>query len=407
MPTDYSASPPVPTSEFAERRDAVRRRAADEGLAGLVVFSRGGTAADFHGDVAYLANFHSPFATVPDAACWAARGHAALVLPVDGPCTLLTDYLDERDSRPLADRVVVDRRLPTAIGRQLEEAGLAGRRIGVVGRETLAWAWVVQMLDAAHGRLELEPADHILEAQRLIKSPAELDCMRHSARVGAEWMTRTLRALREGGTDADAVAEGLHYLVRHGGTPYDVAIASGPLSGSYWGRGGMPHWHHRRRLEDGDLVHVDAWGPVDGYYTDLARSTVIGRSPSHAQREVLEGSVALVEHVIAGVRPGVSFGELCRRGDEWLVDAGFADGAASTEPGAYGHSLYGHSLGISTERPWIVADEPTVLARDMVIAVEAIVGRDGVGSSNFEQTLIVGEDRVEILTSGCPDRWWD
>jgi hypothetical protein len=40
--------------------------------------------------------------------------------------------------------------------------------------------------------------------------------------------------------------------------------------------------------------NVDQWGPVENYYTDFARSTVVGRRPTDAQREVLDASVALI-----------------------------------------------------------------------------------------------------------------
>jgi len=50
------------------RRAAVAREASDRGLSALVLFSRGVTTVDFYGDVMYLADFHSAFPVVPDAA---------------------------------------------------------------------------------------------------------------------------------------------------------------------------------------------------------------------------------------------------------------------------------------------------------------------------------------------------
>ncbi len=404
-------SGPVPAAEFAARRTAVARAAAAQGLDALLVFSRGGAGVDFYGDVYYLANFHSSFAVLPDSQVWAARGHASVILPVDGEPVLLSDHLDPTDERVVIDDVRVDQDLPAAIGRTLAERGLASGRIGLVGRETLTLSWFEQIEEAAGCRLDVVPADEILERERLIKSPAECELMRAAAKVGVGWMEATMGAVREGATDADAVAEGLRHLVAHGGVQYDVAIASGPDSDRYWGRPAIPVWNRSRELRGGDLVHVDQWGAVDAYFTDMARSTVVGRSPGEAQREVLEGSVGVVEHLIDHARPGVAFGELARRGEAWLREHGFAgDGA---DPGGdegepeYGFSLFGHSLGLTTERPWIIAQEETAIEPNMVLAIEAVVGRAGVGSSNFEQTLIVGESEPEILTAGCPTRWWD
>lgn len=380
------------------RRAAVARVAADRGLSGLVLFSRGGTTVDFYGDVMYLADFHSAFPVVPDAAVWAARGHAAMVLPVDGPSVLITDYFDDHDDRVQVDDVRVSLRVPLALGEVLRELGLDREPLGLVGGETMTVRWFAQVQQGAGRTLDVTPADDILERQRLVKSEAELAFMRQAATVGVEWMKATMGAVAEGRTDAEVVGEGLRYLASHGGTHADVAIASGPKSRHYFGSTGVPHWDHLRPLQRGDMVHIDQWGPVDNYFTDFGRSTVVGRAASDAQRELLEASVAAVEHVIDGVRPGITFAELYKRGASWLIDRDFE----AAELG-----LFGHSLGLTQEAPWIVDGETTVVQPNMVLAVEAYLARPEIGGSNFEQNIIVRDDRPEILTAACPSRWWD
>lgn len=395
-PTEVSAE------EFAERRAAVAREAAERGLAGVLVFSRGGTAGDFYGDVVYLADHHSPFPTVPDASTWSGRGHAAVIVPASGASVLVTDYVEDPEAPLPIEEVRVSPRLPQAIGAALRDLGLAERPLGLVGRETLPLAWFHAIEEAVGRALEVTFVDEILERLRLVKSDAELALMRAAAEVGAAWMTTTIEGLVEGRTEAEAVGDGLRLLAASGGTPYDVAIAGGPHAHRYFGSAGIPHWDTTRPLERGDLVHVDTWGTIGGYYTDLARTTVVGRRATDAQREVLDAAVALVEHVIEGVRPGVTVGELCRRGDGWRREHGFADSAEHPT-----HGFYGHGLGLGTERPWIMADDSTPLEPGMVFAVETIVARDGVGAANFEQTLVVADGSPEILTAACPTRWWD
>ena len=136
---------------------------------------------------------------------------------------------------------------------------------------------------------------------------------------------------------------------------------------------------------------------VNGYFTDFGRLTVIGRNPTEAQCEVLEASVALVDHIIEAIRPGATCDELYRRGESWLIDNGF---------GAPELGLFGHCLGLSQEAPWIVPGETTPLVPNMVVAIEAFVGRSEVGASNCEQNLIVRNGTPEILTAACPQRWW-
>lgn len=404
-------APRVSAREFRSRREAAVAAAAERGLAGLVVWSRGGSRADHYGDVAYLTGHHSTFPTVGDAPAWAARGHSALVLPLEGPGILLTDYLDDPDNRVEVDEVRLALQLPGAVGETLEELGLAEKPLGLVGRETLALAWYKQMEYAAKRSLDATAADDILGRLRAVKSETELELVRNAAAVGVEWMNTTMGAIAEGRTEGDAVGEGLRYLASRGGTLYDVAIASGPNSNHYFGSSGMPHWNATRPLERGDLVHVDQWGPVDGYFTDFARSTVVGLGPTDAQREVLEASVSLIGHVIEGVRPGATFGDLYERGSSWLADNGFASDTSGTDDEgqvfASQFPAFGHCIGLTVEEPWIVAEEDTPLLDNMVLAIECVVGRPGVGASNFEQNLIVSGEDPEILTADCRERWWD
>ncbi len=401
------AQPNIDDTEFAARRQAAAKRAADEGFDALLIWSRGGHTVEAYGDVYYLTNFHSLFPVVPDTSVWASRGHAALILPVDGDPVLLTDYHDDPEDRvKVADiRTVTD--LTTGTVDVLKEMGLLDKKIGLVGRQSFLVS-ALRRMEAAAGNqwLNLVPADDILDRLRLIKTPAEMDHLRHAARVGVMWMDATMNAIVEGNTEGDAVGEGLRVLAANGGTLQDVSIASGPNSANYFGSSGVPHWNVTRKMEVGDLVHCDQWGPVDGYYTDFARSTVIGGKPDAGQTELLEGSVAIIRHIIDGIKPGVStFGDLYVRGQEWLAENGFANHKSTvSEIGnvfSQQFPCFGHTIGAGIEGPWIIEGETTVVEENMVLAVEALVGRPGVGAANFEENLIVHADGIELLTAPC------
>ena len=159
------------------------------------------------------------------------------------------------------------------------------------------------------------------------------------------------------------------------------------------------------------MIHPDMYGTVNGYFYDLVRTTVAGRKASDAQREVLEASVAVVEHIVASMRPGVSCEELFHRGSEWLTEHGFdAPGADVPESVAYlGQSFpsFGHSLGLAWEHPWLMPGEDTVIEPNMIFAVEAEVGRQGAGTGAFEHDVLITAGEPEILTTSAKNVWWE
>jgi Xaa-Pro aminopeptidase len=213
-----------------------------------------------------------------------------------------------------------------------------------------------------------------------------------------------------GATEADCVLAALGRGLPQGAFPLDIPVASGAHVDHFlWDR--MPSWDWKRPLESGDMIHPDMYGTVNGYFYDMVRTTVAGRTATAAQREVLEASVAVVLHIIDGMRPGVSCGELFERGSNWLTEHGFeAPGAEASEGVAMlgqSYPSFGHSLGLAWENPSIVEGEQAVLEPNMVIAVEAEVGRPGAGTGAFEHNVLVTESGVEILTTHAENVWWE
>lgn len=400
----------IPDSEFAERRAKAQAMAKDMGLDALIVWSRSGHSVEAYGDLYYLTNFVSLFPCVPDRRTWSSRGHGALILPVDGDPILVTDYLDDPEDRIKVSDVRAEPDLAAGVVDVLKETGLLGGKLGMVGMMSFLVSALRRMEDHAGQRLDLTDADHILDRLRVIKSPAEIALMRRSAAVGVKWMEATMGAVIEGNTEGDAVGAGLAVLAANGGTQQDIAIASGPDAQHYMGSSGVPHWNVTRPLQTGDLVHIDQWGPVNGYYTDFARSTVVGGKPSDGQRELLDGNVALIHHIIASITPNrTTFGDLYRTGTKWLDDNGFANHKSTGDETNNFSRLFpcfGHALGLGIDGPWIVDDEDTVIAPNMTLAIEALVSKPGVGASNFEENVLVTEKGAEILTADCNSRFW-
>jgi Xaa-Pro aminopeptidase len=405
-----AAVDPIPAAEYTERRERLRTLAADRGLDGVLVVSRGANGADWGADVIYLTNHYSAFPQIPDRpGQWSGRGHSGLVMPVDAEGTLVVEVPDWRRDLVQIDDVRVGLDLWAALADALEDRGLGSGRVGLIGRESILHV-AIDRIRQRLPELTFTWADDLIEGMRRIKSQAEIRLMRESTRVGAEMVEAFVEAAVPGATEADCVLAALNRGLPQGAFPLDIPVASGPHVDHFlWER--MPSWDARRPLEAGDMIHPDMYGTVNGYFYDLVRTTVAGRKVTDAQREVLQASIAVVEHIIEGMRPGVACGELFDRGADWLGEHGFeVPGAESTEGVAMlgqSYPSFGHSLGLAWENPSLVPGESALLEPNMVMAVEAEVGRPGAGTGAFEHDVLVTEAGVEILTEHAANVWWE
>lgn len=401
---------PISATEYAQRRERLRALAAERGLDGVLVVSRGANGADWGADIVYLTNHYSAFPQIPDRpGRWTGRGFSGLVMPADEDGTLVVEIPDWREDLVHVGDVSVSLDLWTGIAHALRERGLAASHVGLIGRESLLHVTVERIREELPD-LRLSWADDLIESLRRIKSEAEVALMRESTRVGCDMVEAFVSAAVPGATEADCVLAALNRGLPQGAFPLDIPVASGAHVDHFlWDR--MPSWDWKRPLEAGDMIHPDMYGTVNGYFYDMVRTTVAGRTATPAQREVLEASVAVVLHIIDGMRPGVSCGELFERGSSWLTEHGFeAPGAEASEGVAMlgqSYPSFGHSLGLAWENPSIVEGEQAVLEPNMVVAVEAEVGRPGAGTGAFEHNVLVTESGVEILTTHAENVWWD
>jgi Xaa-Pro aminopeptidase len=386
----------VPAQEFVERRARVRHAAEKAGLAGLLVCSRGGGTTDRYGDVKYLTNFYTRFPYIPDVPGeWTARAHAFVVLPVEGEPTLVADDKPKRDEEMAIDQVVVTGDVIASVIEALKGADLTAGKVGVVGSDTLPWS-VHAKLAAALPEVEWVPVDELLGRIRMVKSPAEIEKLRHASKVGSRATEAMLNRAEAGCTHGEVVAAGMEVLAKNGGILYNNFMSSG--------RGGnnptmvatsFPTWGSTEVLEDGDWFHCGISGAVDGYYFDHARSKPIG-NPTAEQIRVFEGPMLAVQAAMAKIRPGVKASEVARAGREKLEELGFEfEGAFKG---------FGHGVGLGWDSPWLIESDHTVLEKNMVLCVERSVRHMGyVG--DFEETGVVTDDGFELFTD-AKVKWW-
>lgn len=388
--------------EFRERQDRARAAAADLGLDGLVVWSRGGGPVDMSADVVYLANHYSQQPYMADhAGIGRARSHGVLVLPVNGPSILVIDVPWWRRDLVVADDVrtgndVIDKAVDA-----MTSAGLGGARVGLVGASHMTAAAYLGFA-AALPHVELVRADDIVERLRIYKSPAEVLAMRAAIALGDDAVKAAMDAAVVGATEADCAAEAAAVVARGGGVLYDAACASGAQAHYFtWSR--MPS-SSLRPLERGDMFHMDCYGALAGYFWDFGRTRVAGDEPTDEQRGLIGAAIDVVDAVCAAIRPGQTAAQVYAAGEQAMADSAVIASIPVEASDTEGFPAVGHGIGLGWEAPWLTPVDQTILVPGMTIAVETLIGHPAMGGGFFEENGVVTETGFEVLTT-ARRRW--
>lgn len=393
---DLGSPPPdIPQDEYVLRQKKTAARAAEAGLDGLLLCSRGGGTVDRYANVFYLANFYSSFPFVPDRKQhWAARAHSFLLVPSHGQPLLITDTPVRREQVPVEEVLTGDDVIARVV-EGFEQRGLSRGRIGLAGGDVIPLS-IFQELQRALPGVSFTPADAMLDEIRMVKSPAEIAILRHASLLGSAAIEAMMEAARPGATHGEIMGVGLNVIARAGGMLYNNFMSSG--------RGGndpsmvssdFPTWAATEPLAEGQWFQIGISGVWRGYFFDHSRSKPIGPA-TPSQIEAFEAAIAAVEGGIAAIRPGVTAGAVAEAGFARLTELGF-----STKSDFSG---LGHGIGLGWDLPWLVPGDPTSLVPGMVLCVERSVEKHGF-IGDFEETVVVTETGSETL-SVAPVRNW-
>jgi Xaa-Pro aminopeptidase len=394
----------IPAAEYRERADRVAALALDAGMDAVLAWSRGGGTVDRYANVLYLTNYYNPWPGVLDfPPMWTGQANAGVLVTRDGERVLVTNVPEGewRDSSVHCEAFVDEPHIHLGVARALAERGLTGARVGLAASDSMTVGLYRALLEATPAVRWAAADDLLLEARR-IKSPAEMAVIREAVAAGDAMMEAMLASVVPGALEADVHRAGWRAGLDRGVALYDTPGASGPLA-EVFGPTTLPNWSERR-LDEGDLWHTDMYGVWQGYLFDFSRSSVAGE-PSAEQLEILEASVAIVDEVIASIRPGVTFAEAHAAGVEATARHAGELPRKPAEGAKHDYPHFGHTIGLGWENLWIYPGEHRTFEHGMHVAVETSAGRAGIGFAMFEQNLLVVPGGVE-LTSRCTKRPW-
>lgn len=222
---------------------------------------------------------------------------------------------------------------------------------------------------------------------RAIKLPDEVALLRYAARLSEAGVAAALAAAGPGTTERDLAATIAATMVAGGADPRFVVAATAGNSAladvSPTGRAWQP----------GETARFDVGCVVNGYWSDIGRTAVLGE-PDERQRRVYAAVHAGEQAQLDAARPGITAEELFRLG---------LDATGAGVP-SYRRQHCGHGIGLSIYEPPIIAPGgETPLRAGMTFCFETPYYELGWGGMMVEDTVVITEDGYEMLCSGERD----
>ena len=257
---------------------------------------------------------------------------------------------------------------------------------------------------------EFVALDHLLHDMRLYKSRGEIGAMRKAARISAAAHKKLMAACRPGIMEYELEAELLHEFKRNGcDTAYQPIVGSGPNSCV------LHYVQNNRRMEDGEMLLVDAGCEYRGYASDVTRSIPVNGQFSNEQKAIYQVVLDAQQAAIEKASPYSHWNEphdaAVKTITRGLVKLGLLKGRvpALIKSAAYKKFFMhrtGHWLGMDVHDvgDYRVGEEWRHLEAGMVMTVEPGIyispGTRGVARKWWGIGVRI-EDDVLITKNGC------
>ena len=272
------------------------------------------------------------------------------------------------------------------------------KRIGIEG-DHLTLAQQQKLKGFFPGVECIDIADETM-LQRMVKSPAEIALITEGARVADVGGYAVRDAIREGTREIDVAMAGRDAM--------ELEIAKSFPDAEYrdtwvWFQSGVnTDGAHNpvtaRKLQRGDILSLNTFPMISGYYTALERTLFVGEADP-ASLKIWQANVGAHELGMSLIKPGVSCQQICGEVNRYFEDLNLLQYRTF----GYGHSFgvlshyYGREAGLELRE-----DIDTVLEPGMVISMEPMLtipaSMAGAGGYREHDILVITENGAENIT---------
>ena len=247
-----------------------------------------------------------------------------------------------------------------------------------------------QMLDVAPATMKL----------RMVKSAEEIVLIKEGARIADHGGEAIRVAIKEGTREIDVAMAGRDAMELE----ISRANPDSEIRDSWvWFQSGInTDGAHNpvttRKLEQWDILSLNAFPMISAYYTALERTLFLGE-PDERSLQIWQANVEAHELGLSLIKPGSKCSDIVAE----INDLFASHDLLQYRTFGYGHSFgvlshyYGREAGLELRE-----DIDTVLEPGMVVSIEPMLtipeGQAGAGGYREHDILVVGEDGAENIT---------
>ena len=241
----------------------------------------------------------------------------------------------------------------------------------------------------------LVDATHMLERLRAIKTPHELEQLRHASEIITDSMLATIAWAREGSTKTEIIEQLRREETNRGGH-FEYCLLT--LGSSHNRAASAQAW------TKGEVLSIDSGGNYHGYIGDLCRMGVLGE-PDSELVDLLAEIDAVQQAAFSKIKAGAIGADMIAH----------AEGALKKSKVAAYTDFFAHGMGlIAHEAPFLMTNHPVAyegtdadkpLEENMVLSVETTMLHPTRGFIKLEDTVAVTRDGYTMF--GERGRGWN
>jgi len=235
---------------------------------------------------------------------------------------------------------------------------------------------------------------------RMIKSAEEIEIIKNGARIADIGGEEIVKNIKVGESELEIAIAGRDRMEREIAKTYPDTEY---MDTWVWFQSGLntDGAHNpktNRKLKSGDILSLNTFPMISGYYTALERTLFVDKIDD-ASLKAWEANVKVHKRGLELIKPGVKCSAICHELNELFAELGYLHYRTF----GYGHSFgvlshfYGRESGLELRE-----DIDTILEENMVVSMEPMImipdGKPGAGGYREHDILVIGKDNAENIT---------